>query len=66
MNPEPRFDLAGLGRRACRHLENVLERVDPAQLELLSGELIAAGRIVCYGVGREGLLIGGNCWKPLE
>jgi 6-phospho-3-hexuloisomerase len=57
MNPEPSFDLTGLGRRACRDLENVFERVDPAQLELLSRELQAARRIVCYGVGREGLMM---------
>lgn len=58
MNPEPSFDLTSLGRRACRDLEDVFERVDPAQLELLSRELIAARRIVCYGVGREGLIMG--------
>ena len=57
MNSEPSFDLAGLGRRACRDLENVFGRVDPAQLEFLSRELQAARRIVCYGVGREGLMM---------
>jgi len=57
MNSETSFDLAGLGRRACRDLENVFEQVDPAQLELLSQELMAARRIVCYGVGREGLMM---------
>ena len=57
MNPEPSFDLGGLGRRACRDLEKVFERVDPAQLEILSQELIAARRFVCYGVGREGLMM---------
>jgi 6-phospho-3-hexuloisomerase len=57
MNPEPSFDLTDLGQRACRDLENVFERTDPAQLELLSQELMAAHRIVCYGVGREGLMM---------
>src|SRR5258708_26041433 len=57
MNSEPSFDLTGLGRRACRDLENVFERVDPAQLEALSQELIAARHIVSYGVGREGLMM---------
>jgi 6-phospho-3-hexuloisomerase len=55
MNSEFSFDLTSLGRRACRDLENVFERVDPAHLEVLGRELIAARRIVCYGVGREGL-----------
>src|SRR6266446_1002360 len=58
MKPEPSFDLTSLGRRACRDLENVFERIDPGQLELLSRELIAARHIVCYGVGREGLMMG--------
>jgi 6-phospho-3-hexuloisomerase len=57
MNSEPSFDLTGLGRRACRDLENVFERVDPAQLEVLSQELIAARHVVSYGVGREGLMM---------
>ena len=57
MNSEPSFDLNGLGRRVCRDLEKVFERVDPDQLELLSRELLAARRIVCYGVGREGLMM---------
>ena len=57
MNPEPSFDLVGLGRRACSDLDNVFKSVDPAQLEILSQELVAARRIVCYGVGREGLMM---------
>lgn len=57
MNSQLKFDLTGLGRRACRDLEKVFEQADPAQLELLSQELTAARRIVCYGVGREGLMM---------
>ena len=57
MDAPPDFDLNGLGRRACLDLETVFERVSPSQLELLSQELLAAKRIVCYGVGREGLMM---------
>ena len=57
MTPEPSFDLNGLGRRACHDLEKVFEQIDSAQLEILSRELLAARRIVCYGVGREGLMM---------
>src|SRR5258708_26924090 len=57
MNSEPSFDLTGLGRRACRGLQNVFARVDPAQLGVLRQVLIAARRIVSYGVGREGLMM---------
>jgi DNA-binding MarR family transcriptional regulator len=42
MSREPDSDLSGLGRRACRDLENVFERADPSQLEILSRELLAA------------------------
>jgi len=57
MDAPPNFDLNALGRRACRDLETAFERVSPAQLDLLSQELLAARRIVCYGVGREGLMM---------
>jgi 6-phospho-3-hexuloisomerase len=57
MNPEPNFDFNGLGRRACRDLENVFERVEPGEGERLARELTSARRIVCYGVGREGLMM---------
>jgi 6-phospho-3-hexuloisomerase len=57
MNSELGFNLTSLGRRACRDLEKVFEQVDSAQLELLTQELTAARRIVCYGAGREGLMM---------
>jgi 6-phospho-3-hexuloisomerase len=57
MNPESSFDLLALGRRACCDLEKVLTQVNPAELELLAQEIIAARRVVCYGAGREGLMM---------
>ena len=57
MNTEPHFDLIALGRRACRELERVFTEVNPGQLELLAREVVAARRIVCYGAGREGLMM---------
>ena len=57
MCAEPHFDFNGLGRRVCRELESVFEEAAPSHLELLSKELLAAQRIVCYGVGREGLMM---------
>ncbi len=57
MPPEPQFDFHALGRRACRDLEGFFEASDPSQHELLSRELLGAQRIVCYGVGREGLMM---------
>jgi 6-phospho-3-hexuloisomerase len=57
MDPHSHFDLNALGLRACRDLEGVFAQVDPAQLELLAREIVAAHRIVCYGAGREGLMM---------
>ena len=66
MNAKPGFDLVGIARRACRDLENVFERIDPAQLELLGRELIAARRIVSYGVGREGLMMAAIAMRLMQ
>ena len=55
--PKAHFDFHGLGRRACRDLEGVFEASDPSGLELLSKELLAAKKIVSFGVGREGLMM---------
>lgn len=57
MDAASNFDLNALGQRACRDLEKVFERVSPSQLDLLSQELLAAQRVICYGVGREGLMM---------
>jgi 6-phospho-3-hexuloisomerase len=51
------FDFNALGRQACRDLQQVFERFDSSQVSPLCDELIAARRIVCYGVGREGLMM---------
>jgi 6-phospho-3-hexuloisomerase len=51
------FDVRALGTRAGQDLEAVFSKFEPSQLEILSQELLAAKRIVCYGVGREGLMM---------
>ncbi len=51
------FDVKALGVRACRDLETVFSKLDSSQLEILCQELLSAKRIVCYGVGREGLIM---------
>jgi 6-phospho-3-hexuloisomerase len=51
------FDVRALGTRAGQDLEAVFSKFEPSQLELLSQELLSAKRIVCYGVGREGLMM---------
>src|SRR5947209_14551783 len=57
MAKENSFDVRALGRRVCQDLEGVFDKVEPSALETLAQELLAAQRIVCYGVGREGLMM---------
>src|SRR3984885_7522550 len=57
MTTENNFDVRALGTRAGQDLEAVFTKFEPSQLEILSQELLAAKRIVCYGVGREGLMM---------
>jgi 6-phospho-3-hexuloisomerase len=58
MDKANNFDVRALGTRACQDLEAVFSKVETSQLETLSQELLSANRIVCYGVGREGLIMG--------
>jgi 6-phospho-3-hexuloisomerase len=57
MTKADNFDVRALGTRAGQDLEAVFSKFEPSQLEILSQELLAAKRIVCYGVGREGLMM---------
>jgi 6-phospho-3-hexuloisomerase len=57
MTKATNFDVRALGTRAGQDLEAVFTKFEPSQLEVLSQELLAAKRIVCYGVGREGLMM---------
>jgi len=43
--------------RATEDLRAACARVDPAALNALAGDIAAARHIVCYGVGREGLMM---------
>src|ERR1700727_3621152 len=51
------FDVRALGTRTGQDLAAVFAKFEASQLEPLSQELLAAKRIVCYGVGREGLMM---------
>src|ERR1700756_823188 len=57
MTKENDFDVRTLGTRAGQDLAGVFSKFDSSQLEVLSQELLVAKRIVCYGVGREGLMM---------
>ncbi len=49
--------LADLAERASAELRDAAMRTDPAALNALAGAIAGAGQIVCYGVGREGLMM---------
>jgi 6-phospho-3-hexuloisomerase len=43
--------------RAAAEISDAVAAIDPAALDGLVEELVAARRVVCYGVGREGLMM---------
>jgi 6-phospho-3-hexuloisomerase len=50
-------EFASLAARAADEIRAATAGVDPAQMAALVEALAAARRIVCYGVGREGLMM---------
>jgi 6-phospho-3-hexuloisomerase len=50
-------DLGTLAARAADEIRAATAGVDPAQMEALIAAIAGAGRIACYGVGREGLMM---------
>jgi 6-phospho-3-hexuloisomerase len=50
-------DYLTLAAGAADELKIAASRVDPAALTAMADEIAAARRIVCYGVGREGLMM---------
>ena len=51
--------IPGLYQQALDELGEVLARLDDAEVEMAVEALAGANRIVCYGVGREGLQVRG-------
>jgi 6-phospho-3-hexuloisomerase len=50
-------DLQDLATRAAAEIRDAVAAVDPAALDGLVEDLAAARRVVCHGVGREGLMM---------
>jgi 6-phospho-3-hexuloisomerase len=48
---------ADLAARAAEEIRASVAGIAPASLESMVAELSRAGRVVCYGVGREGLMM---------
>lgn len=49
--------LSDLAARASDEIRAAVARVDPAVMQAMVEELARASRVVCYGVGREGLMM---------
>jgi 6-phospho-3-hexuloisomerase len=59
-------DIHAMGRQALGEVGAVLDRIRPDDIERLCSEIRAAGRIACYGVGREGLMIKALCMRLMH
>jgi 6-phospho-3-hexuloisomerase len=49
--------LSDLAHRAAGEIRDAVAKIDPAALEAMVVALAGAGRIACYGLGREGLMM---------
>ena len=49
--------LADLAARAADEIRAAVAAMDPATMSVMVRELAGASRVVCYGVGREGLMM---------
>jgi 6-phospho-3-hexuloisomerase len=59
-------DLQAMGRRALGEIGAVIDRIPAGDIAQLCGEILAAGRIACYGVGREGLMMKALCMRLMH
>jgi 6-phospho-3-hexuloisomerase len=57
---------AGWLVEALDELRTVCQEIDRQALEALSAELVAARRVVTYGVGREGLMMRALCMRLMH
>jgi len=58
--------LADLSHQALSEIESVLKRVATVTADRMCGEILAARRIACYGVGREGLMMKALCMRLMH
>jgi 6-phospho-3-hexuloisomerase len=49
--------LADLAARAADEIRSSVAAIAPASFDALVAEIAQAGRVICYGVGREGLMM---------
>jgi 6-phospho-3-hexuloisomerase len=58
--------LTALSRQALSEIESVFQRAAPDTADRMCEEILKAGRIACYGVGREGLMMKALCMRLMH
>ena len=58
--------LHALARQALAELDAALGRIAPDAGERMADEILRAGTIVCYGLGREGLMVRALCMRLMH
>jgi 6-phospho-3-hexuloisomerase len=58
--------VAQMAAKALSELAVVFDATTDAALQTLCDEVLAAGRIACYGVGREGLMMRALCMRLMH
>lgn len=59
-------DVHAMGEQALNELGAVFTALDPSTPETMCDGILAANRIACYGVGREGLMMKALCMRLMH
>src|SRR5437899_8376912 len=58
--------LQAMAQHALAEIGSVFSRVAPGTADRMCAEILAARRIACYGVGREGLMMKALCMRLMH
>jgi len=64
--PEERHDVQAMARQALSEIGSVFDRLAVNAADRMCDEIVKARRIVCYGVGREGLMMKALCMRLMH
>lgn len=60
------YDFHDMSKQALSELGAVFDRTDAEMIETMCATILDAKRIVCYGVGREGLMMKALCMRLMH
>ena len=63
---EDRHGLQAMAHQALLEIHSVFDRLTADAADRMCGEILHARRIVCYGVGREGLMMKALCMRLMH